>query len=73
VVGSLREGEVVVLPCRFCASVSIPVTIHPGSTVKTCPKCGRLTDFTIERNRTGMKINSKSAIEPSERGTHDPR
>lgn len=59
---SLREGEVVSLPCRWCASVSIEVKIQPGSDVKPCPKCGEFTHFNIKRGPTGLEISSKSAV-----------
>lgn len=61
-IGSLREGEVISLPCRWCASVSIQVKIQPGTGVQPCPKCGELTRFDIKRGPAGPEISSKSTV-----------
>lgn len=58
----LREGDILSLPCRWCASVSIKLRIQPGTAVKSCPRCGELTRFDIRSGPDGLEINSKTTV-----------
>jgi phage FluMu protein Com len=55
---SLKEGDDVTLPCRHCASLSLRVVIRKGTTRERCPKCHKLTTFTILEGPEGLDLQT---------------
>ena len=59
----LREGEVIALPCRWCASLSIRLRIEVGTFYRACPRCGELTEIAILLGPQGLEARTRGILD----------
>jgi len=62
-VKSLNEGEVLTLPCRWCASLVIHLRIEVGTFYRACPKCGELTEIVVTRGPQGLEARTREVLD----------
>lgn len=60
---SLNEGEVLTLPCRWCASLTIRLRIAVGTFNRSCPRCGELTEIVVTRGPQGLEARTREILE----------
>ncbi len=60
----IQEGEVVALPCRHCASLTIRLRIRAGLQKERCSRCGGSVWFDVGRGPGGMSIRPQFAGPP---------
>ena len=63
VVYGIREGEVLILPCGRCASVSVRLVVRVGDATPSCPKCQARIRFQIGLGPGGFRIRSRPESE----------
>ncbi len=73
VVSGIREGDVLVLPCGHCASISLRLVIRVGIAAPSCPKCRALTRFHVGHSPEGFRIQSGSGLGWREAAAPDPQ
>ena len=59
----LREGEVIALPCRWCASLSIRLRIEVGTFYRACPRCGELTEIVVTHAPQGLEARTRGILD----------
>ena len=67
----LREGEVIALPCRWCASLSIRLRIEVGTFFRACPRCGELTEIVVTHAPQGLEARTRGILDLPKGGEED--
>lgn len=62
----LKEGDLVPVPCRHCASVSLSIQITSSVFQIPCAKCGKASEVRIQDGMDGWAISVKAISEESE-------
>jgi predicted RNA-binding Zn-ribbon protein involved in translation (DUF1610 family) len=62
VVAGVRAGELLTVPCRHCASVSIRFVVEAGVKFLQCPKCGEFTLIQAEVGSEGVGFRSQAVL-----------
>lgn len=53
----LQEGDLVPVPCRHCASVSLTIQITSSVLQICCPKCGKPSEVRIQNEMDGWAVS----------------
>jgi GNAT superfamily N-acetyltransferase len=62
----LKEGDLVPVPCRHCASVALSIQITPSVLQIPCAKCGKASEVRIHNGMDGWAISVKAVSGESE-------
>ena len=62
----LKEGDLVPVPCRHCASVTLSIQITDSVLQIPCVKCGKASEVRIQNGMDGWAISVKAISEESE-------
>jgi hypothetical protein len=57
----IKVGDVVSVPCRHCAALSIKLTVEPGERRRRCPSCRKETRFRIRPTAGNCEIRSEAS------------
>jgi GNAT superfamily N-acetyltransferase len=62
----LKEGDLVPVPCRHCASVALSIQITPSVLQIPCAKCGKASEVCVQNGMDGWAISVKAVSRESE-------
>ena len=65
----LKEGDLVSVPCRHCASVSLSIQITPSVLQILCAKCGKASEVRIQNEMGGWAVSLRAVSGESEDST----